>query len=312
MNVVFDFIRQIFAVPMGFILNLFYTMTGNYIWAIVLLTVVVKLSFLPAVIKRQKGQVDTAVLNEKIKQLKAQYADDPEALKKETKALRDREGGTKANIGCLTSIVQFVVLIGLFNVIYTPLTNVLGVEKATISKMEVIMEEAIENSNLGSNMLEITLMKEAGNFKDVLLEGDILTESELTEIVSLGEQYMFVGIDLAKAPSFKEVDELWLVPLFVLASGLLTPVYGFIRRRRLNPSLKKFAAIEAVPIIPPMIMFVFAYMFSAGIGLYWTLSTTLSFVQMVILHRVYNPAKAVAALKAKEEQDEATPLACVD
>lgn len=300
MSVIFDFIKEVLAFPLGLILKVLYALTNNYVIAIILLTALVKLCFLPGTIRQHKAQVKNKVNNEKIKLIKTKYADDPETLKKEVAALKS-QNNKKLNIGCLSTIVHFIVIIGLFGVIYTPLTSVIGIEKNTVAQMETVMEAAIEESDLGSSMLEITLLTEADKYRDELITGNILSPDQLDKIAKLKAKYNLFGIDLGRAPSLKQFNELWIIPSLVFISAALLPIHGQIKLRKENPTYKKFTAIEALPFIPPMLMFLFAFLFSAGVGLYWAVSNLLSFVQTIVLNIIYNPTKENLFVEALAE-----------
>ena len=95
-----------------------------------------------------------------------------EKLKEKIEILKAQEKDAKLNLGCLPMIIQLVVFIGLFGVIYTPLTNVLRIDDNTVNEMKVVMAEAIEDNKDGDNMLEITLLKETENYNFILIIED--------------------------------------------------------------------------------------------------------------------------------------------
>lgn len=301
MTVVFDFIRQVFALPFSFILGLFYDLTSNYILAIVLLTILVKCFFLPSAVKQKKNQLKTTIYNEKVKRIKAKYSDEPEKMEEKLEALKAQEPDKKANMGCLSTIVQLIVMIGLFGVIYTPLTNVLHVEDGAISEMKVIMAEVIEETGEDDNMLEIALMKETENYKEKLLSNNILTEEKINEIITFKEKYNFMGIDLSENPQLANFNKAWLIPVLVFLSGTMLPLQEFIKRKKQNPTKAKFSVLDSLPFISPMWMFLFAFMFSAGVGLYWAISNLLSYVETVILNKIFNPQKELISIESIEE-----------
>ena len=157
MSAIFDFIKQIFAVPFGFTLSTFYSITGNYILAIVLLTILFKLCFLPGSIRQHKNALKTKRYNLKIKKVKELYADEPDKIKQATQQITAKANLKKGNMGCLTFIIQFVILIGLFNAINTPLTNVLNVDDTAIHNMVTVMSENGEDIEEGTNKTEIII-----------------------------------------------------------------------------------------------------------------------------------------------------------
>lgn len=307
MNAIFDFIRQILAIPFSFILGLLYDLTSNYVLAIILLTILVKCCFLPSTVKQQKNLVSTKVYNEKIKLIKTKYSDNPEKQEEKIKKLKEQEPDKKGNTGCLSTIIQFVVMIGLFGVIYTPLSSVLNVSNTAITEMKAVMAEAIEETDESDNMIEIALMKETENHKEELLASNILTEEKINEIITFKEKYNFLGIDLSANPQLASFDKLWLIPLLVFLTGTMLPLQAFIKRKKENPGGPKFPAIEAIPFLSPMMMFLFAFMFSAGVGLYWAITNVLSFAETVVLNIIYNPNKMEISIEDIEDVTKEMP-----
>ncbi len=288
MNAVFEFIRNFFAIPFGYVLGFFYDFTGSYLLAIFLLTLLIRLCFLPFSIKQQKSLLERAKHNLEIKKLKKQYKDNEEKLKEEVESFKANNSPKKQNMGCLVSIVQLVVLIGLFGVIYSPLSSALHIDKSTVAKMQTTMSETIDAEE-NTSMLEIELLKETENYKDALLSKDVLTKEQFNDIVSFREKYTFFGIDLSKSPELTVFNALWLIPTAVLIISIGSRLYTLMRQKKYKPRKGKFTTLEAVPFIGALIMFLFTFMFPAGVGLYWAISNLLSFIEQLILTLIYNP-----------------------
>lgn len=305
MNAVFEFIRNIFAVPFGYVLGFFYDFTGSYLLAILLLTVLVRLCFFPLSLKQQKGVLEQAKYNLEIKKLKRQYIDDEERRKKEIEGFKSNNAIKKQNIGCLPLIIHLIVMIGLFGVIYSPLSSALHINNNTLSEMQAVIskETDIEES---SSMFEMQLLKETVNYQNELLSEGVLTKEQLNEIISFREKYTFLGIDLSESPKLMKVNALWLIPLAVLIIGIISRLYTLIRKKKYNPGKGKFTALEALPFISTLIMFLFTFLFPAGVGLYWVISNLLSFAEQIVLTTIYNPDKIL--LETHQLQKELTKL----
>ncbi len=302
MSEIFDFIKQIFAVPFGFTLSTFYSMTGNYILAIVFLTILFKLCFLPGTIRRQKNALKTKKYNLKINKIKELYVNEPDKIKQATQAVTAKENLKKGGLGCLGFIVQFIILIGLFNAINTPLSNVLNINDTIIHNMVTVMSDNGEDIEEGTNKTEIIILKNIDDYKETFLANGTLSESTLDEIVSFRDKFNFFGINLSYTPELTTFTALWGVPVLVLIIGMSSTLYSFLRIRKNNPSTKKkFTAVQALPFISPMLSFLFAFMFPAGVGLYWAISNLLSFIQRIILNVIFNPNKV--ELTAEEEAE---------
>jgi YidC/Oxa1 family membrane protein insertase len=103
--------------PMVNVLIWFYGLFGNnYIIAILVLTVLIRLLVFPLTWRQQKSAAAMQELQPQIKKLQEKYKGDPETLQAKTMELY-REAGTNPLGGCLPSLVQFPILIGLYQAI---------------------------------------------------------------------------------------------------------------------------------------------------------------------------------------------------
>ncbi|MDH3349190.1 MAG: membrane protein insertase YidC, partial [Desulfobulbaceae bacterium] len=78
---------DLIAKPMQWLLNYFYGFFGNYGVAIILLTVVIKLSFWPIAQKGMKSMKNMQKLQPKVAKLKEKFKDDPQQMNQEMMAL---------------------------------------------------------------------------------------------------------------------------------------------------------------------------------------------------------------------------------
>ncbi len=89
---------------------------GNYGWAIVLVTIVVRLAFYPVNKKQIEAMKGMQRIQPEVKKLQERYADDREKMNMEMMELYRRH---KVNplAGCLPMLIQLPVFIGLYNVL---------------------------------------------------------------------------------------------------------------------------------------------------------------------------------------------------
>lgn len=100
-----------------------YQLTGNFGWAIILLTVGLRAVMTPMVWSSMKTMKKQQELNPEIAKLKGKFKDDKQGLMTAQAELYKQHGLNPA-AGCLPQILQIVVLIALFNafnlVLHTP------------------------------------------------------------------------------------------------------------------------------------------------------------------------------------------------
>ena len=100
------------------ILTFFYNITvllgwANYGFAIILLTIAIKVILYPLTVKQVKSMRSMAELQPQMKALQTKYKDNKEKLQKEIARLY-KESGVNPLSGCLPIIVQMPILIAIF------------------------------------------------------------------------------------------------------------------------------------------------------------------------------------------------------
>ena len=105
------------AKPIFYILRFIYDYTGNYGVTIILLTVGIKLLFVPLQYKSYKSMKDMQGIQPKVVAMQAKYKDDRERLNRELiKVYRDHKVNPVG--GCLPMLLQMPVFVALFNILY--------------------------------------------------------------------------------------------------------------------------------------------------------------------------------------------------
>lgn len=109
---------QFLSDMMASILEFFYTYLGNWGYAIIGLTFVVRLIIWPLTIKQNKSLKRVQEIQPQLKKLQDKYKNNPEKLNKEMLALYQKHGVNPMG-GCLPLLLQFPILIALFRVLQT-------------------------------------------------------------------------------------------------------------------------------------------------------------------------------------------------
>ena len=109
-------IYEILGIPFGFVISLFYALTGNYILSIFCLLLIVRVCLLPSAIKQQKSVAMQQRLQPKLRRIKEKYGNDQQKIQMETQELYQREGYSAMGGGCLPMLIQLPVMLGLYQV----------------------------------------------------------------------------------------------------------------------------------------------------------------------------------------------------
>jgi len=103
----------VIAAPLFWVLGAIHKLAGNWGWAIIGLTLLLKLAFFPLSAASYKSMAKMRVLTPKLVKLKETYGDDKQRLNQEMMALYKREKVNPLG-GCLPVLVQIPVFIALY------------------------------------------------------------------------------------------------------------------------------------------------------------------------------------------------------
>ena len=297
------------AVPFGYVLHLFYNLFDNYLISLFVLTLLVKLILLPSSISQQKNSAKQTRLQPKLNRIRQKYSNGGQPtremqmkIQEETQALYQKEGFSPMSGGCAPLLIQFPIMIGLYGVVYTPLSKVLNISKDLINKAVEALNivDPAPNASRGSmSRVEIQLLSElnASNMPDFLAP-------YADDILKLKDQFMLFGkLDLTQIPDWKEPSILWLIPALVLVLGLATSLIMFQKQKQTNPEMAKNPSMGCMTFMSPLMSVWFTFLFPAGVGVYWIMSSFFQLVQTLLLNATHNPQKVIAKAMIDETVD---------
>lgn len=107
---------SIIALPLFSILKFFYQILGNYGWAIVLLTILVRIPFIPLVNKSQKSMKKMQDIQPKMAEIREKYKKDPQKMQQEMMQLYKTHKVNPLG-GCLPILLQIPVFFALYKIL---------------------------------------------------------------------------------------------------------------------------------------------------------------------------------------------------
>ncbi|MEL7649536.1 MAG: YidC/Oxa1 family membrane protein insertase [Sedimentibacter sp.] len=249
------------AKPMGMLVKLLYDMVSvldteylsAYAISIILSTIIFKLVILPLTIKQTKSMKKMQDLNPKIQELQEKYGKDPQTLQRKQMELY-KEANYSPFAGCLPMLIQFPILIAFFYVIRSPEVYVFQNQEAY---------NLINKAFLWVNDLSFA---ENHVFDGGLING-----------LSMGGMVLpFIGA---------------AVPILATISALTTYLTSKMTMAGQPAGNEQAMATQkSMNMMMPVMIFVFALQFPAGLGLYWVVSNVFQLVQQyVIMHSSKNP-----------------------
>ena len=287
----FEFVANIF----GYLLQFLYTLVNNYGLAIILFTLIIKLLLLPLSIKQQKTMKKSSELQEKVKVMQFKYKNDPEKLNKEMMNLYKTENVSPFS-GCLTSIIQMLLLLSIFYLVRSPLTF-----------MEKIPQENIN----------IQQLKDEGKvISNVYPEIDLIRETELLKEKNPEDQFIektnikmnFLGLDLSKIPQQNMTDyTVYIIPVLYILSSFISIRITTAKQQK-DKEDKKLKNIDGntgkeikeennemdavmqtnkmMSWFVPIMSISIAFIAPLGLALYWLISNILMIAERLIIDKV--------------------------
>ena len=273
---------EIIAYPFAYPMRWFYEWTGNYALALLLFAVLVKIVLLPLAIKQQRGQQKQARLRPLEMAIRKKYAgrtDRPTVQKMQNEIMElYQQQGYSPFSGCLPLLVQFPIIIALYQIVRSPLTYILRFSADAVSKIVETLGGTAAGFSAADEIKLVSAVRASGN----------TAIENYDRIVSL--DFKVFGLDLAETPSIGTPSWLWLIPLLVF----VTSFFGMKLSRKFMPQQGAAAVASQdaktsgkfMDFTMPLMSTFFSFMFSGAIGVYWIYQNVLNAAQTVILAKL--------------------------
>lgn len=309
------FISELF----GYILNWLYGLVGNYGLAIIIFSVLLRVILIPITIKQQKSMKKSAVLQEKMAEIQKKYKNNPEKLNQETIELYKTEKMSPFS-GCLTSIIQLVIILAVFWLVSQPLTYMKRIDPQIIETYTNEMKENEFNSN--NSYVQISVLDYAETkyqeIEEQLKQENVENREELEtkrdDYNQLRLNMEFLGIDLSKVPTQSLNDwRVYIIPcLYVLTSFIsirLTTMTQNKKKKKKeeivmengevkeepDPMEQMQAMNKSMTYMMPIMSVMIAVIAPLGLALYWLMSNVLMIIERLVINKI---------MESKEEKDE--------
>lgn len=204
----FNFFANIF----GYLLQFVYFLVDNYGLAIILFTIVIRAILLPLSIKQQKSMKKSNEINEKMKILQFKYKNDPEKLNQEIMELYKNEKMNPFS-GCITAIVQLILLLSIFYLVRNPLTYMEKIPAENINNY--IQQLKDDGKTINQVYPEIDLIREYQTLKE--------KNPDDPNVDKINIDMNFIGLDLSKIPQQNMDDyKVYIIPILYIISSFIS------------------------------------------------------------------------------------------
>lgn len=302
----FDWLYEALGTMLSWFSNIF---GGYYAFALLIYALLFKIVFLPFSIKQQKNQIKMAKLTPQIELIKAKYAgrtDQPtvQKMQQEIMEFQQKEGYNPLS-GCLPMLLQFPIIIFLYNVIRNPLSYICKLsEDAVISIHKLVNNVAADTEVAFASIDQIKLVSSIEKF------GDNAQIEALGLDFSTLPNFNLFGLNLAETPN--QVWG-WLIMIPVLAAVLTWLSMWLTRKWNGNAmaagqDAQAQASNKIMDLVMPLMTIFFCFSFSGMMGVYWIYQSVLGILQTYILAKVMPLPKYseedIKALKREQKNAE--------
>lgn len=288
---------EFFANLFGYLLNFIYNLVNNYGLAMIIFAIVIKLCMLPLSIKQQKTMKKSAKLQEKMKVLQFKYKNDPEKLNQEMMSLYKEEKMSPFS-GCLSGLVQLVLLVSIFYMVKSPLTFMKKMDTNTINTFVQQMKE--DGKTNSATYPEIDIIRESEYLKE--------KNPETVDIEKININMKFLGLDLNKVPQQNLGDwTVYIIPILYIISTFVSMRITTSMQKKQNKKKEivvsddpKKETVEGentemdalaqtnkmMSWMMPIMSVSISLVAPLGLALYWLTNNTLMILERVILDRL--------------------------
>jgi YidC/Oxa1 family membrane protein insertase len=276
------------AIPLGWAMFLCYDMTGSYAFAIILFTLLTKLILMPVALWVQKNGIKIVKIQPELNRIKADFFGDKNRIADETASLYKREKYNPFS-NVLPMFIQILLLIGLIQVIYNPLSHLLRFDGVLIETL-IQLTGSLTGANMDSSSIQLTVVeaiKNTANTNNFLaVEGVSQAVIEAVRSINMN----FLGLNFALVPSQVGGLELLIPVLAGLAALTLSLV-----QNKLNPlqaQQTKASQWGTTAFSVGISLFLGAFV-PIGVGFYWIFSNLFTIPQQLLLNVIINPKKHI-------------------
>ncbi len=291
---------------------------------IIVFTVIVKIIMLPLNINMQKSTKLNSFIQPEIAKIQKKYKNktDQESMMKQNQEINDvyKKYGTSMTAGCLPTLIQFPVIMGLYDVVRNVPAYVSSIKEFYTPIADQIINSGIDyqtkltefvNENSISTAAQAIKNFETGNTVNTII--DVIDKFSTTQwqdfisMLSSEGQTKIVDAINANLPSITAVNEFMFgidiseAPGFILSAALLIPIAStlvqIISMRISMAQTKKNSQGNDNPMansmmkgmmFMPIMSFFMCVVLPCGIGVYWTISGILSLVIQIAVNYYFD------------------------
>lgn len=303
-----EFLENLCSIPLGYLMYFCYNIVKNYGVAIVLFTLLTKVILWPLSVWVQKNSVKIVRITPEMNRIKAKFFGDKDAIAEKTSELYKREGYNPF-ASTIPMLIQIVLLMGLVQVIYNPLTHLFHVDPAVSNEMVSLTCE-LTGADIEASSIQMSVVDAVKNpeYYDAFMS--LQSKFPETDFGTLLPRIQDTNMSLFGM-------SLGLVPSIALGMTLLMPLAAAIAawilcigQNKLNPLQAEQSNWNKIgmTLFSVGVSLVLGAFVPLGVGLYWIWSNLFSLAQQILLNKVIDPKKYIDYEELEKSRQELAGL----
>lgn len=273
---------------LGVVMRLCYQLVQNYGVAIILFTLFTKVVLLPLNIWLHKNGIKIVKMQASLNNIKADYYGDPNMIADKQAALYKQE---KYNplVNLIPLAIQIILLMGLVEVIYHPLTYILRLPQDVIDTLVGSTVSLLDLKEVpGSVQLTVVDSIMSGSLQPALANLAYDLSAAVGQIADM--KMSFLGVNICWIPN--DIGGWFiLVPLAAAFSSWLLCV--FQNSQNVLQSEQGLWNKYGTMLLSVGLSLYLGWFVPCGVALYWVVSNVYAILQTIVLNRMISPQKYV-------------------
>ena len=270
------------GVPLGYAIYYIYKLIPNYAVSIIVFTVILRFIMLPMAIKQQKSLAKTSAYQPYINEINKKFSKNPAKRNEELQKFYKNHNINPA-AGCLPMFLPLIILFGMMDVIYRPLTHILHIPQQTIdSAMEIFKNttSVALNSRKAAMSMQLNLINDLLKTpeKYSILGSDVV---ESIKTIDLN----FLGFNIGE---ISKIDSLTIIfPILALIFSFVQILVSF-KTNSMPETNSGSPSFKIIMLAMPIFSVWISLTVPIGVSLYWIVGYVLQIVQSLVLNRICN------------------------
>ena len=277
--------------PLGYVMEWIYKLIPNYGWDIILFTLLITVIKIPLQLNQQKSMARMSAFQPMVAEIQKKYRDKPE--KQQEELMKLQEQGYKPTAGCMPMLVNFLVMVGVIEVVYRPLQRIfhIGADALTaageaLTAMGISFTTVTRDTNIIAQVIagESTV-------------SSCFTPDQVATITEFGQHMDFFGIDLTRVPQYSLAAE--NLPLLILPVLAIVTMFLSTHISMKASGQEMQGSMKLTMYMMPLMYVFFCFTVPCAFSLYYVISNIVMTVQTQVMRKIYDPEKMKEQVKAE-------------